>query len=93
MRKTLIYCLTPPEKVALEKYVTDGLVQGSLHRSEAPDACSFFFIDKKDGKLHLVQDYCPLNDITRKNTAPIPLIPELKDKLQGTQFFTKLDIR
>jgi len=93
MRKTSIYHLTPPEKVTLEKYITDSLAQGSLHRSEAPDACSFFFIDKKDGKLHLVQDYRPLNDITRKNIVPIPLIPELVDKLLGMQFFTKLDVR
>ena len=83
----------PPEKVALKKYITDGLKQGSLHRSEAPDTCSFFFIDKKDGKLHLVQDYHPLNDITRKNTVPIPLIPELVNKLLGVRFFTKLDVQ
>jgi len=93
MRKTLIYCLTPLEKVALEKYITDSLAQGSLCQSEALDTCSFFFIDKKDGKLHPVQDYCPLNDITRKNVAPIPLIPELVDKLLGVWFFTKLDVR
>jgi len=83
----------PPEKVTLEKYITNGLKQGSLCQSKAPDACSFFFIDKKDGKLYLVQDYCPLNDITRKNVAPIPLIPELVDKLLGMRFFTKLDVR
>jgi len=93
MRKTLIYHLTPPEKVTLEKYITNGLAQGSLCQSEALDACSFFFIDKKDGKLCPVQDYHLLNDITRKNTAPIPLIPELVDKLLGMRFFTKLDVR
>jgi len=93
MRKTSIYHLMPPEKVALEKYITDGLKQGSLHRSEAPNACSFFFINKKDSKLCPVQDYCPLNDITWKNVVPIPLIPELVDKLLGTWFFTKLDVR
>jgi hypothetical protein len=26
-------------------------------------------------------DYRPLNEITKKNVAPIPLIPELVDKL------------
>ena len=93
MRKTSIYHLTPPEKVALKKYITDRLAQGSLHQSEALDTCSFFFIDKKDGKLRPVQDYHPLNDITRKNVVPIPLIPELVDKLLGVQFFTKLDVR
>jgi hypothetical protein len=40
-----------------------------------------------------VVDYRPLNEITKKNVAPIPLIPELVDKLLGVRFFTKLDIR
>jgi len=76
----------------LKEYITDGLKRGTLQRSEAPDACSFFFIDKKDGKLHPVQDYRPLNAITRKNAALIPLILELIDKLLGAWFFTKLDV-
>ena len=93
MGKTSIYRLMPPEKLALKDYIEDGLKQGTLQHSEAPNACFFFFIDKKDGKLCLVQDYCPLNAITRKNVAPIPLIPKLINKLLGVRFFTKLDIR
>jgi len=92
MKKTTVYRLTPIKKVALKEYIEDGLKRGTLRRSEAPHACSFFFIDKKDGKLRPVQDYCPLNAITVKNAAPIPLIPELVDKLLGARFFTKLDI-
>ena len=82
MRKTSVYRLTPPEMIVLKEYITDGLKRGTLQRSKAPDACSFF-IDKKDGKLHPIQDYRPLNAITWKNAAPIPLIPELIDKLLG----------
>ena len=93
MSKTKVYRLTSPEKLALKEYIDDGLKRGTLRRSEAPNACSFFFIDKKDGKLHPVQDYRPLNEITRKNEAPLPLIPELVDKLQDARFFTKLDVR
>jgi len=92
MKKTLVYRLTLPEKVALHEYITNGLKQGTLRRSEAADACLFFFIDKKDGKLRPIQDYRPLNAITKKNAAPIPLIPELVDKLLGAQFITKLDV-
>ena len=73
----------PIKKVALKEYIKDGLQRGTLHQSEAPHTCSFFFIDKKDGKLCPVQDYQPLNAITVKNAAPIPLIPELVDKLLG----------
>jgi len=83
MRQTSVYRLTPPKMTVVKEYITDGLKRGTLQRSKAPDACSFFFIDKKDGKLHPVQDYRPLNTITQKNAAPIPLIPELIDKLLG----------
>src|SRR6266571_3196256 len=55
-------------------------------------ASPFFFVDKKDGKLQPVQDYRALNDVTIKNAAPLPLIPELIDKLCGARYFTKLDI-
>ena len=51
MSKMSVYWLTPPEKITLKEYIEDGLKQGTLQRSEASDACSFFFIDKKDGKL------------------------------------------
>jgi len=93
MKKTSVYRLTPPKKVALQEYITNGLKQGTLRRSEAADACSFFFIDKKDRKLQPVQDYRPLNAVTKKNVAPIPLILELVDKLLGVRFFTKLDVQ
>jgi hypothetical protein len=92
MSKTLIYQLTPSELQALKEYLEDGEKQGTLQRSKAPNACSFFFIDKKDGKLRPMVDYRPLNEIIKKNAAPIPLIPELVDKLLGAQFFMKLDI-
>jgi len=59
MRKTSVYRLIPPEMTMLKEYITDSLKRGTLQRSEAPDACSFFFINKKDGKLRPVQDYRP----------------------------------
>jgi len=92
MGKTSIYQLTPPELQALKEYLEDGEKGGTLRQSKAPNACSFFFINKKDGKLWPVVDYCPLNEIMKKNVAPIPLIPKLVDKLLGARFFMKLDI-
>ena len=51
MGKMSIYRLTPPELQALKEYLEDGEKRGTLRRSKAPNVCSFFFIDKKDGKL------------------------------------------
>ena len=55
-------------------------------------AFPFFFVKKKDSKLHLVQDYCKLNQETTKNKYPLPLIQELINKTKQARYFTKLDI-
>jgi len=51
------------------------------------------FVKKKDVKLRLCVDYRELNDITKKDRYPLPLIGEALDRLQGAKFFTKLDIK
>src|ERR1700743_1001901 len=93
MKNCSIYRLTPKEMEALKEYVTDHLKKGYIRPSKSPMASPFFFVDKKDGKLRPVKDYRGLNDITVKNAAPLPLIPDLIDKLKGARYFTKLDVR
>jgi hypothetical protein len=56
-------------------------------------ASSFFFIKKKDGRLHPVQDYCRLNEVTIKDRYTLLLINEIVDNLKDAWYFTKLDIR
>ena len=58
-----------------------------------PMASPFFFVDKKDKKLQPTQDYHYLNKWTIKNAYPLSLISDIIDKLQGSQYFTKLDIQ
>uniref|UniRef100_A0A0W0F1V8 Putative reverse transcriptase-rnase h-integrase n=1 Tax=Moniliophthora roreri TaxID=221103 RepID=A0A0W0F1V8_MONRR len=57
-------------------------------------ASPFFFMAKKEkGALRPMQDYRELNKGMVKNAYPLPLIPELLDKLKGANVFTKLDLR
>src|SRR6267154_2891802 len=93
MKKCGIYCLTSAEMNALKTYIEDHLKKGYIRISKSPVASPFFFINKKDGKLRPIQDYHNLNDITVKNAAPLPLIPDLIDKLQGARYFTKFDVQ
>ena len=92
MKNCSIYQLTPKEMDALKTYITEHLEKGYICKSKSPMASPFFFVNKKDGKLHPVQDYRALNDITIKNATPLPLIPELIDKLHSAWYFAKLDI-
>ena len=57
-------------------------------------ASPVFFVKKKDGKLRFVQDYRKLNVITVKNTYPLPLVPDIINKISDAKakYFTKLDI-
>jgi len=53
----------------------------------------FFFIKKKNGKLRPVQDYRPINEWTIKNRYPLPLIPQLIDRLGDAELITTVDIQ
>jgi hypothetical protein len=88
-----IYPLAPKEQAELDAFLTENLNSGRIRPSKSPMASPVFFIKKKDGSLRLVQDYRKLNDMTIKNSYPLPLISELVNKLQKAKLFTKLDIR
>lgn len=47
----------------------------------------------KDRSLRLCIDYRQLNKVTVKNKYPLPRIDDLFDQLQGTQCFSKIDLR
>lgn len=88
-----IYALSEKELQTLRKYLDENLKKGFIQKSESPAGYPILFVPKKDGSLRLCVDYRKLNDITVKNRYPLPNIKELQDRLQGAQWFTKLDLR
>jgi len=87
-----IYRLSEVELTALREYIDTNVEKGYIRPSTSPAGSPILFVPKKDGKLRLCVDYRKLNDITRKDRYALPLIQELQDRFQGTQWFTKLDI-
>jgi hypothetical protein len=88
-----IYSLTQPEQKALQEFIKEHLAKGYIRPSKSPYASPFFFIKKKDGKLRPVQDYRKVNEWTVKNHYPLPLIPELINRVKGATLFLKFDVR
>jgi hypothetical protein len=74
------------------KFIEEHLCQGTICESKSPYAANFFFIKKKDGKLHPIQDYQPLNKWTIRDRNVSPLIPQVIDRLAGCTLFTKFNI-
>ncbi len=91
--KGRLYSLSVPEREAMEKYISDSLTAGFIRPSSSPAGAGFFFVAKKDGSLRPCIDYRGLNNITVKNTYPLPLMSSAFERLQGASIFTKLDLR
>ncbi|KAG1956972.1 retrotransposable element [Pimephales promelas] len=91
--KGKLYSLSIPEREAMEKYISDSLASGFIQPSSSPAGAGFFFVGKKDGSLRPCIDYRGLNNITVKNSYPLPLMSSAFERLQGASIFTKLDLR
>src|SRR6266481_2277955 len=61
-------------------------------RKEERSYHDMFFVKKKEGSLHLVQDYWKLNEITIKNSYPLPLVSNMLTRLCDAEWFTTLDL-
>jgi hypothetical protein len=88
-----IYPLTRDQQEELKKYIKKNLEKGYIRPSNSPMASPILFVPKKNGELRLCVDYRQLNNATRRNVYPLPLISELMDKFQGAKWFTKFDVR
>ena len=88
-----VYALTQSEQKALQEFLVEHLRKGYIRPLKSPYASPFFFIKKKDGKLRPVQDYRRVNEWTIRNHYPLPLIPELINRVKGSALFSKFDVR
>ena len=77
----------------LKKQLQEYLDTGRLQPSESPWGTNVIFAKKKDGTLRFCVDYRGLNDHTVRNSYPLPHMEDLFDRLQGAQYFSKIDLR
>ena len=73
-------------------FLDNQLAKGYIRPSISPQTSPVFFVPKKDGKKHMVQDYRYVNKFTIKNNYLLPLISQLVDKLKGCKLFMKMDL-
>ena len=88
-----IYSMSAPENIEMKRYLKAYLANGFIRPSKSPAAAPVMFVKRPDGKLRLVVDYRGLNKVTVKNRFPLPLIPEMLDRLHLAKVFTKIDLR
>ena len=89
-----IYPLSEEELRTLREGLKEMEGTGKIKRSTSPAGSPILFVPKPHGRgLHLCVDYRALNKITIPNQYPLPLMQELQNRVQGAQWFTKLDLK
>ncbi|GJT94236.1 putative reverse transcriptase domain-containing protein [Tanacetum coccineum] len=87
------YRLAPSEMQELSGQLQELQDKGFIRPSHSPWGAPVLFVKKKDGSFRMCIDYRELNKLTVKNRYPLPRIDDLFDQLQGSRYFSKIDLR
>ena len=92
-RKEKVYPLSREVREEVREFMKEQLRKGYIQPSKSPQTAPVFFVEKKDGKKRMVQNYKYLNEWTIKNNYPLPLISDVLENIRTKKLFTKMDLR
>jgi len=69
LRKKKVYPLSREEREKVREFVKEQLRKEYIRSSKSPQTAPMFFVEKKDEKKRMVQDYQHLNEWTVKITT------------------------
>lgn len=75
-------------KTLLDRWLKDKIIE----KSNSPYSCSAHFVPKKSGAPRLVNNYIPINKRVIWDNYPLPTMTDMMAALQGTKFFSALDL-
>ena len=80
-------------RVVIDKAIDEMLDADVIRRSRSPWSFPVVIVDKKDGSKRFCVDFRKLNQISKKNSYPLPLIDDILALLGKAKFFTSLDLK
>ncbi|MCO5566697.1 hypothetical protein L7F22_053627 [Adiantum nelumboides] len=90
----LLYRVSQAQQEEIMRQVNEELVEKGMVRPSCSPFCSpVLLVQKEDGTYRMCVDYRALNRITIKNIFPVPRVEDLFDKLQGSTYFSRIDLK
>ncbi|MCO5564643.1 hypothetical protein L7F22_018309 [Adiantum nelumboides] len=87
------YRVSQAQQEEIMRQVNELVEKGMVKPSSSPFCSPVLLVHKKDGTYCMCVDYRALNKITIKNRFPVPCIEDLFDKLQGSTYFSRIDLK
>ncbi|UYV72118.1 hypothetical protein LAZ67_9001871, partial [Cordylochernes scorpioides] len=87
------YRVSAKELDIIKEQIDEMLTEGIIRPSSSPWSFPVILVKKRDGKYRFCVDYRKLNNVTVKDIYPIPRIDEVMDTLQGSTYFSAIDLR
>ena len=88
-----VYLLSREEREEVREFIWEQLRKEYIWPLKSPQTAPVFFVEKKDGKKWMVQDYRYLNKWIIKNNYPLLLISDVLENIGIKKVFTKMDLR
>ena len=77
----------------IDETIDEMLDAKVIRRSRSPWSFPVAIVDKKDGSKRFCVDFRKLNQVTKKNSYPLPVIDDILALLGKAKYFTSLDLK
>ena len=81
------------KETEVAEMVKDMADSGIIEPSTSPWSSPVVLVKKKDGSTRFCVDYRMLNDVTKKDSYPLPRIDDTLDMLSGMKWFSTIDLK
>ena len=93
MQKGKVYPLSREKREEVREFIREQLRKGYIQLLKSSQTALVFFIEKKDRKKRMVQDYQYLNEWTIKNNYLLLLISDILENIGTKKVFIEIDLR
>ena len=92
-KKEKVYLLLRKERKEVCEFILEQLRKRYIRPLKSSQTAPVFFMEKKNRKKRIVQDYQYLNEWMVKNNYTLPLISDIVKNISTKKIFTKMDLR
>ena len=93
LKKRRLYLLSREEREEVHKFISKQLRKEYIRPLKVLQIALVFFVEKKNGKKRIVQDYQYLNKWTVKNNYSLLLISDVIKNIRTKKIFTKMNLK